>query len=205
MLWRWITGARVERTCGAARSRSRRCCRSTVIASEDARVLHPSRHRLAAMLQGCDRGGRRHSATCAAARPSRSRPPRTCSCGRAAASCARRWSSRSRSGSTWCCRKRRVLEIYLNIAEWGPNGEFGVEAGARRAFGKSARDLDAGGGGAAGGDPAQPDPAQCPAAGPRRCGGSRPLMQARRGLGRRPRRLRPGREWLWPDRRPLPL
>jgi monofunctional biosynthetic peptidoglycan transglycosylase len=27
--------------------------------------------------------------------------------------------------------KRRVLEIYLNIAEWGPNGEFGVEAGAR--------------------------------------------------------------------------
>ena len=39
--------------------------------------------------------------------------------------------------------KRRVLEIYLNIAEWGPNGEFGVEAGARRAFGKSARDLTA--------------------------------------------------------------
>jgi monofunctional glycosyltransferase len=38
--------------------------------------------------------------------------------------------------------KRRVLEIYLNIAEWGPNGEFGVEAGSRRAFGKSARDLD---------------------------------------------------------------
>lgn len=37
--------------------------------------------------------------------------------------------------------KRRILEIYLNIAEWGPNGEFGVEAGARRALGKSARDL----------------------------------------------------------------
>jgi monofunctional biosynthetic peptidoglycan transglycosylase len=37
--------------------------------------------------------------------------------------------------------KRRVLEIYLNIAEWGPNGEFGVEAGSRRAYGKSARDL----------------------------------------------------------------
>ena len=37
--------------------------------------------------------------------------------------------------------KRRVLEIYLNIAEWGPTGEFGVEAGAQRAFGKSARDL----------------------------------------------------------------
>jgi monofunctional biosynthetic peptidoglycan transglycosylase len=37
--------------------------------------------------------------------------------------------------------KRRVMEIYLNIAEWGPGGEFGVEAAARRAFGKSARDL----------------------------------------------------------------
>jgi monofunctional glycosyltransferase len=37
--------------------------------------------------------------------------------------------------------KRRILEIYLNIAEWGPNGEFGAEAAARRAFRKSARDL----------------------------------------------------------------
>ena len=39
--------------------------------------------------------------------------------------------------------KRRLMEIYLNIAEWGPNGEFGAEAGARHAFGKSARDLTA--------------------------------------------------------------
>lgn len=39
--------------------------------------------------------------------------------------------------------KRRLMEIYLNIAEWGPKGEFGAEAGARRAFGKSARDLNA--------------------------------------------------------------
>jgi monofunctional biosynthetic peptidoglycan transglycosylase len=37
--------------------------------------------------------------------------------------------------------KRRILEIYLNIAEWGPGGEFGAEAGSRYAFGKSARDL----------------------------------------------------------------
>jgi len=27
--------------------------------------------------------------------------------------------------------KRRVLEIYLNIVEWGPHGEFGAEAAAR--------------------------------------------------------------------------
>ena len=37
--------------------------------------------------------------------------------------------------------KPRMLEIYLNIAEWGPSGEFGVEAGARRAFNKSADEL----------------------------------------------------------------
>jgi len=37
--------------------------------------------------------------------------------------------------------KRRVLEIYLNVAEWGPNGQFGAEAGARYAFNKSARQL----------------------------------------------------------------
>jgi monofunctional biosynthetic peptidoglycan transglycosylase len=40
--------------------------------------------------------------------------------------------------------KRRIMEIYLNIAEWGPNGEFGVEAGARSAFNKPASQLSAG-------------------------------------------------------------
>ncbi|SCW87661.1 monofunctional biosynthetic peptidoglycan transglycosylase [Ancylobacter rudongensis] len=39
--------------------------------------------------------------------------------------------------------KQRQLEIYLNIAEWGPDGQFGVEAGAQRAFGRSAGDLSA--------------------------------------------------------------
>ncbi len=39
--------------------------------------------------------------------------------------------------------KRRLMEIYLNIAEWGPNGEFGIAAGARRAFNKAPRDLTA--------------------------------------------------------------
>jgi monofunctional biosynthetic peptidoglycan transglycosylase len=38
--------------------------------------------------------------------------------------------------------KRRIMEIYLNVAEWGPTGQFGAEAGARSAFGKSAGDLD---------------------------------------------------------------
>jgi monofunctional biosynthetic peptidoglycan transglycosylase len=39
--------------------------------------------------------------------------------------------------------KRRILEIYLNIAEWGPSGQFGAEAAARYAFGKPARDVSA--------------------------------------------------------------
>jgi monofunctional biosynthetic peptidoglycan transglycosylase len=31
--------------------------------------------------------------------------------------------------------KKRIMEIYLNIAEWGPDGQFGVAAGAKAAFG----------------------------------------------------------------------
>ena len=38
--------------------------------------------------------------------------------------------------------KRRILEIYLNIAEWGPEGQFGVAAGAERAFGIAPQNLD---------------------------------------------------------------
>jgi monofunctional biosynthetic peptidoglycan transglycosylase len=40
--------------------------------------------------------------------------------------------------------KRRIMEIYLNIAEWGPSGQFGAEAGARYAFKKSAARLGPG-------------------------------------------------------------
>jgi monofunctional biosynthetic peptidoglycan transglycosylase len=37
--------------------------------------------------------------------------------------------------------KQRVLEIYLNIAELGPSGQFGAEAGSLYAFGRSASTL----------------------------------------------------------------
>ncbi len=36
--------------------------------------------------------------------------------------------------------KRRIMEIYLNIAEWGP-GIYGIEAAARYHFGVSAKNL----------------------------------------------------------------
>jgi monofunctional biosynthetic peptidoglycan transglycosylase len=37
--------------------------------------------------------------------------------------------------------KRRIVEVYLNIVEWGP-GIYGAEAAARRHFGKSAAALN---------------------------------------------------------------
>jgi len=39
--------------------------------------------------------------------------------------------------------KRRIMEIYLNIAEWGPDGTFGVTAAARDAFGVAPARLNA--------------------------------------------------------------
>lgn len=38
--------------------------------------------------------------------------------------------------------KRRIMEVYLNVAEWGP-GVFGAEAAARHHFGKPAAALNA--------------------------------------------------------------
>ncbi len=37
--------------------------------------------------------------------------------------------------------KQRVLEIYLNIAEMGPSGQFGAESGSVFAFGRSAANI----------------------------------------------------------------
>ena len=51
--------------------------------------------------------------------------------------------------------KRRILEIYLNIAEWGP-GVFGAEAAARYHFRKAAASADPARGRLAGGLAAQP-------------------------------------------------
>ena len=34
--------------------------------------------------------------------------------------------------------KKRILELYLNVAELGPAGQFGADAGARYAFGRPA-------------------------------------------------------------------
>ena len=58
--------------------------------------------------------------------------------------------------------KQRILEIYLNIAELGPSGQFGAEAGAHVCLRPFGRQPVAARGGAAGGDPAQSGQAQRP-------------------------------------------
>ena len=87
--------------------------------------------------------------------------------------------------------KRRIMEIYLNVAEWGPNGEFGVEAGARNAFGKPASQVSRRRGGAARRDAAQSETAQregaaagCPAHRRHHPGAGGPLGRDRRACSR---------------------
>lgn len=38
--------------------------------------------------------------------------------------------------------KKRIMEIYLNIAEWDDNGVYGIEAGAKSQFGSAAANLN---------------------------------------------------------------
>jgi membrane peptidoglycan carboxypeptidase len=71
------------------------------------------------------------------AAPSPCRWSRTCSCGHRGATCARRWEIPLAYAIETLWTKRRIIEIYLNIAEWGP-GVFGAEAAARFHFRKSA-------------------------------------------------------------------
>ena len=80
--------------------------------------------------------------------------------------------------------KWRVLEIYLNIAEWGPRGEFGAEAASRYAFNKPARSLSPREAALLAAVLPNPHPAERPAARPRGAPAGRHL----RGAGRRPGR-----------------
>jgi monofunctional glycosyltransferase len=138
MLWRWATGARVERLWVPLEAMSPALPRA-VIAAEDARFCEH---------HGIDWGALRHVVE-------------TAEDGgewRGASTITQQiaknlflWPGRSfvRKGLEFplalfldaVLPKRRILEIYLNLAEWGPDGEFGAEAAARRAFGRPAHDL----------------------------------------------------------------
>ena len=74
--------------------------------------------------------------------------------------------------------KQRILEIYLNIAELGPSGQFGAEAGSQLRLRPFGRDPVAARGGPAGGDPAQSGQAQRPQSRPRGAAAGRDLYGA---------------------------
>ena len=140
MLWRWVTGARIERSV-VPLNRISPALRLAVIVAEDGSFCHNHGIDLGAMrealLQSGDVGEARGASTIT----------------QQTVKNLFLWQGHSYIRKVleiplalWfnlVLPKRRILEIYLNIAQWGPNGEFGAEAGARWAFGKSARDITA--------------------------------------------------------------
>jgi len=138
MLWRWATGARVERSFVPI-ERMAPALPVTVIASEDSRFCTHGGidwREIRERLEDVDE--------ISAARGVSTISQQT-------AKNLFLWPGRSflRKGlevplALWIdlvLPKWRVLEIYLNVAEWGPNGQFGAETGSRYAFNKSARSL----------------------------------------------------------------
>jgi monofunctional biosynthetic peptidoglycan transglycosylase len=140
MLWRWATGARVVRS-KVPLERIAPVLPATVVASEDARFC--SHH-------GVDWGEIREALE-EADDLSEARGGSTIT--QQLAKNLFLWGGRSYLRKAlelplalWIdlvLPKRRILELYLNVAEWGPSGQFGADAGARYAFGKPARDVSA--------------------------------------------------------------
>jgi monofunctional biosynthetic peptidoglycan transglycosylase len=141
MLWRWATGGRVERTFVPI-GRIAPTLPLTVILAEDASFCHN---------HGIDLSGVREALQQADEDIAEARGGSTIT--QQTAKNLFLWQGRSfvRKAleiplAIWInlvLPKRRVLEIYLNIVEWGPRDQFGAEAAARWAFGKSAHDLTA--------------------------------------------------------------
>ena len=138
MVWRWLTGAPVSRQWADFRAISPYLPRS-VVASEDAKFC--SHH-------GIDWGALRDAIDDAedgeAARGGSTITQQV-------AKNLFLWPGRSVVRKAlefplamwidWVLPKQRILEIYLNIAELGPSGQFGSEAGSLYAFGHQASSL----------------------------------------------------------------
>jgi monofunctional glycosyltransferase len=138
MLWRWVSGARVERIWVPLEVMSPALPRA-VMAAEDARFCehHGIDWRaLRRIVETAEDGGELRGGSTITQQVAKN---------------LFLWPGRSfvRKGLEFplalfidlVLTKRRILEIYLNLAEWGPDGEFGAEAAARRAFDRPARDL----------------------------------------------------------------
>lgn len=140
MIWRWATGARVERIVVPLNHISP-ALPLAVIVAEDGSFCRNHGIDLGAMREALRQSGEMSEARGASTLTQQ------------AAKNLFLWQGRSfvRKAleiplALWLnlvLPKRRILEIYLNIAQWGPNGEFGAEAAARWAFGKSAHDVSA--------------------------------------------------------------
>jgi monofunctional glycosyltransferase len=141
MLWRWATGQRVERTV-VPLNRIARSLPATVILAEDGTFCHN---------RGIDLGAIREALAQSDDDIAESRGASTIT--QQVAKNLFLWPGHSVVRKvleiplavwlTMVLPKRRILEIYLNVAEWGPDGQFGAEAGSQWAFGIPARDLDA--------------------------------------------------------------
>ena len=70
----------------------------------------------------------------------RSSLPRTCFCPRTEIFCEKAARPFIPIFSNASCPKKRILELYLNVIEWG-DGVYGAEAASRTYFKKSASDL----------------------------------------------------------------
>jgi monofunctional biosynthetic peptidoglycan transglycosylase len=138
MLWRWLTGARVERI-RVPLGQISRSVPAAVIAAEDGQFC---------AHWGVDFAGLREAIT-EADDLDEARGGSTIT--QQVVKNLFLWNSRSYLRKAlelplalWfdlVVPKARIMEIYLNVAERGANGEFGVEAGARYAFGQPARGL----------------------------------------------------------------
>jgi monofunctional biosynthetic peptidoglycan transglycosylase len=138
MIGRWVAGKPVERTF-VPFSRISPNLTAAVIASEDARFCLHNGVDWDALQGVIDKGGERGPSRGASTIPMQT------------AKNLFLWPSRSVIRKAFeiplaliidlAWPKRRLIEIYLNIAEWG-DGIFGAEAAARFYFKKSAHDLN---------------------------------------------------------------
>jgi monofunctional biosynthetic peptidoglycan transglycosylase len=138
MVWRWINGARVERSFVPI-ERMAPALPITVIAAEDGRYCHHHGvdwQELQDRLEDVDDVSEAKGVSTITQQTAKN---------------LFLWPGRSLARKAleiplalWIdavLPKWRVFEIYLNIAEWGPQGQFGAEAASRYAFNKSARML----------------------------------------------------------------
>jgi monofunctional biosynthetic peptidoglycan transglycosylase len=138
MIWRWVTGQQVDRIVTPLSAMAPVLPR-TVIVAEDARFCQHGGVDWAALqdvIEDAGDGGPVRGASTITQQTAKN---------------LFLWSSQSYLRKAlelplamWIERvlpKRRVMEIYLNIAEWGPDGQFGAAAGARYAFGRPVRDV----------------------------------------------------------------